>query len=360
MSGDASIRAGRRPRRSAVCRRRSSRGDNSSNRDRPLIVPIMDDVLQQVRVVRHEEPPGRSLPPMASHRPASPCSQSAALRAPGGRLVEDDPAQMGVRLQDADQQRAVSAADVDERAQPGKIVGRGDRDRGEPRGVGHRCVEVRVLFRRPLRILERIVQASLAEHRIPGSHTVSSSLQASWIRSPVNSMTIARALPGTPSRNASLTGVSAKRAILAFLEDPHAHQKPHHALERGRVRGRRFRESWESRGPSLSSRRSPISRRGRALERNSDRSPAGKGDQRRLLGRRVLGRQRGPPARPAGYHGPISRWRRVKPPAQLLHRGGSTVHAGSSNSPERSTIRHGRCFRAVKQLSRRLAPVATH
>src|SRR5262249_53342274 len=79
---------------------------------------------------------------------------------------------MGMDPQDADEKRAVSATDVYDPAERREVVRCRDRHRGECGEVGHGSVEVRGLFRSPGRIVERIVETSLAKHRFPGSHTV--------------------------------------------------------------------------------------------------------------------------------------------------------------------------------------------
>jgi hypothetical protein len=61
------------------------------------------------------------------------------------RAVEDGAAPGRVRLEEADQERAVAAPDVHDRAERREVIGRRDRDRDEPGDVGHRRVEARAV-----------------------------------------------------------------------------------------------------------------------------------------------------------------------------------------------------------------------
>src|SRR5207244_11775677 len=87
-----------------------------------LAVPVVDDVLQEIAVAA-----GRSLrEEVAADRLAARGETAGGdlLAGAGGRvlLIEDNAVQMRMRVENADQQRAVPATDVDDRAQRGEIV----------------------------------------------------------------------------------------------------------------------------------------------------------------------------------------------------------------------------------------------
>ena len=142
------------------------------NGDRAVVVPILDDTLEDVRVGTNghvlEKVSGDGLAP---HR--QPTRGDLFLGAIHRmRLVEDNPVQMGIRLQNADQQRAVPAADINNRAERGEIVRGHHRHCIESRDISHGRVEGRVIFRTPRWVFERIVKPSFAKHRSSRSHTV--------------------------------------------------------------------------------------------------------------------------------------------------------------------------------------------
>ena len=137
-----------------------------------LVVPVVDHVLQQVAVAAG----GNLLEEVAADHPAS-LGETAGfevLRRPlhHVRLIEHDPLEVRIGAQDADQERSVPAADIDERVEGREVVGRRHDDRRHPGELGHRGVEVG----RRVGILghlgERIGGAPLAERRLARAHAV--------------------------------------------------------------------------------------------------------------------------------------------------------------------------------------------
>jgi MFS family permease len=115
--------------------------DASQNRRRAIVVPVVDDVLDDVRFSagRHfvEEVATDSL----ASRLQSRFGDLGARFVGGLRQVEDDPVQIRIRIQNADQQRAIASAYVDQRTEWREIVRCGDRGRGQRSEGRHRLVE---------------------------------------------------------------------------------------------------------------------------------------------------------------------------------------------------------------------------
>jgi hypothetical protein len=121
--------------------------DVLKNRHRALIIPVVDDVLDDVRVgsARH------FLEEVAPNRRQRDCNPSSAILFLASSAIwgksNTIPPQVGIRLQDTGQQRTVSSADVHELAKPREIVGHRDRRCCYRRESRHRLVEDLRLFR---------------------------------------------------------------------------------------------------------------------------------------------------------------------------------------------------------------------
>ena len=92
--------------------------------DDSIVVPVVNDALQQVQVaLRHlgEEVPERDL---AAVGDPGPRQQIRRLRDPGSGVEHDAP-QVGVSTQDGSEQCPVPTADVDHGGEPGEVVGTG-------------------------------------------------------------------------------------------------------------------------------------------------------------------------------------------------------------------------------------------
>jgi hypothetical protein len=151
------------------------------------------------------------------------------------RLVEDNPVQMGMRLQNADQQRAVSAASIDNRAERGAIVGSRHRHRRASHEISHGRVEGCVLFPTPRRVFERIVESALANHRISRAHTGFELLPSVLHPRVGDGHEHCARISSHAILYACAEHGEREGAVLLFLEAPSTRQKPHHAIERRRV-----------------------------------------------------------------------------------------------------------------------------
>jgi hypothetical protein len=88
------------------------------------------------------------------------------------RLVEDDAAQAGMRLEQGRQEGAVPAADVDDRAEAAEVVGlEHGRDRPVRRGL-HRPVEGGALVGPPGAVRPRVDAVDVPERVLAGAHRV--------------------------------------------------------------------------------------------------------------------------------------------------------------------------------------------
>jgi hypothetical protein len=114
----------------------------AEDRDGALVIPVADDVLQEVGV----ESRGDFGKEVAAHRAAAvgEAGQCDGFRRAFGdvRLIEHDSVWRRERAQNSEEQSAVSAADVDYRTKARKVVDRSDAVRDDPREACHRSVEV--------------------------------------------------------------------------------------------------------------------------------------------------------------------------------------------------------------------------
>ena len=136
--------------------------DVLQDRRRARIVPVVNDVLHDVRVAafghRREEIAGHGLAAVRQ-----PCARDARLRAVDDMAdVGEHAAHVGVLLQDRHQHLAVPAGHVHEQADPAEVVGlerRADHRRAEGR---HRFVEHPGV----VRVLRQIFEHRHAERRV--------------------------------------------------------------------------------------------------------------------------------------------------------------------------------------------------
>ena len=145
------------------------------------------------------------------------------------------PAGPGVGRQDAGEERAGSTAHVDDRSDAREIVGFRDRSGRELRRAGHRLVENRGRSGVRGQVLEEWHPEDVVEGRLACPHAVEQATPCAVPLLAVCDRPGAQGA-GTPAGQAAPSCRRLERPVLALPEHAQSGQRPHHAVQRRRMR----------------------------------------------------------------------------------------------------------------------------